>query len=414
MIFKPCDAEHDPVGQGFAEGTYDVIVACQVLHATKCLDETMTNLRKMLKPGGFLLIGEGSSEGMCQLGAGFIFGTLPGWWAGVDEGRTLSPLCSVSQWDTVLRRNGFSGIDTMSPDKLFDTFGLTLLLSQAVDTRMELIREPLSSPDNLTAGEVIIVGGQTLPVAHLAQGLERIFTKLGSQVHTYKTLEKLDERVMNDGAAIISLVDLDQPAFQDITPERWEGFKKLFQGEKSVLWLTKGRLADEPYCNMVVGFGRSAAHEEDQLRLQFLDIPDPSKIGARNIAETFVRFTNKQLEGGDILYTVEPEIVMDTQGRELVPRLGYMSTANDRLNSTRRPITHEVDVRKSAVELQQDSNGCFIRQLSRFETSEEIAGYVFSAEKSILALPINDATIIAHNGPDHLILTNNAPNSELG
>ena len=127
---------------------------------------------------------------------------------------------------------------------------------------------------------------------------------------------------------------------------------------------------------MTVGFCRSAAHEEDDLRLQFLDIPDFSKIDAQTIAETFVRFINKQLEGEDILYTVEPEIVIDAQERELVPRLGYMSAANDRLNSTRRPITHEVDVRKSAVELQQDSNGCSIRQLSRFETSEEFTRYV--------------------------------------
>ena len=313
---------------------------------------------------------------MVQYGAGFIFGTLPGWWLGVDEGRTLSPLASVSQWDTILRRNGFSGVDTMHPPKLFDTFGLTLLCSQAVDTRMEIIREPLSSPANLTSKEVVIVGGQTKPVAHLVKGLEQILTGLGSQVFAYKALEELDDRVMNAGVAIISLADLDKPAFQDITPERWYGFRKLFVGEKSMLWLTKGRLEDEPYCNMTVGFSRSAAHEEDDLRLQFLDIPDVRKIDARTIAETFVRLTNKQLEGDDILYIVEPEIVIDAQGRELVPRLGYMSAANDRLNSTRRPITHEVDVRKSAVELQQDSKGCSIRQLSRFEMSEEFTGYV--------------------------------------
>ena len=96
MIFKPCDAEHDPVEQGYVEGTYDVIIVCQVLHAMAKLDTTIRNLRKLLKPGGFLLIGEGSSEGMVQYGAGFIFVTLPGWWLGVDEGRTISPLASFS------------------------------------------------------------------------------------------------------------------------------------------------------------------------------------------------------------------------------------------------------------------------------------------------------------------------------
>ena len=388
MIFKTCDAEHDPVEQGYTEGTYDVIIACQVLHATAKLDTTIRNLRKLLKPGGYLLIGEGSSEGMVQYGAGFIFGTLPGWWLGVDEGRILSPLASVSQWDTILRRNGFSGISTMHPPKLFDTFGLTLLCSQAVDTRMEIIRDPLSSPANLPSKEVIIIGGQTEAVAHLVQRLDQILSGFGSQVLTYKTLEKLDDMVMNPGAAILCLADLDKPVFQDITPERWYGFRKLFVGEKSVLWLTRGRLEDEPYCNMTVGFSRSAAHEEDDLRLQFLDIPDVREIDAQTIAETFVRFINKQLEGEDILYTVEPEIIIDSQGRELVPRLGYMSAANDRLNSIRRPIMHEVDLRESAAELQQDSSGCYIRQLSRFETSEDLIGYVQSrAGSPSLSLP---------------------------
>jgi SAM-dependent methyltransferase len=370
MIFKACDAEQDPVDQGFAEGAYDVIIACQVLHATKRLDHTVRNIRKLLKPGGFLLIGEGSSEGMCQLGASFIFGTLPGWWAGVDEGRTLSPLVGFSQWDAILKRNGFSGIDTMAPPDLLDTLGLNLLVSQATDARIDLIREPLSSPGNFATKEVVIVGGETAPVAHLTQGLERIFTDLGSQVHIFKTLEEMDDRVSTDGAAIICLADLDEPVFKDITPERWQSFKKLFEGEKSVLWLTKGRLADEPYCNMTVGFGRSVVHEEEDLNLQYMDVPDPSKVEARTIAEAFVRLTNKQLAGKDILYTVEPEIIVDAEGRELVPRLGHISAANNRLNSTRRHISQEVDVRKSVVELQQDNNGCFVRQLSRYEVVE--------------------------------------------
>ena len=376
MIFKACDAEKDPVEQGYTEGAYDVVIACQVLHATAKLDDTVCNLRKLLKPGGFLLIGEGSSDGMCALGASFIFGTLPGWWRGVDEGRILSPLVTFSQWDAILKRNGFSGIDTMASAKIVEILGLNLLVSQAVDARINFIREPLASPANLQLKEVFIVGGQTLPVAHLAQGIESILTDLGTDVHVCKTLEDIDDKTMDPGAALISLADLDHPVFKDITPEKWHGFKKLFEGEKSVLWLTRGRLADEPYCNMTVGFGRSAVHEEDTLRLQFLDVIDADKISAWTVAETFVRLNAKQLDREDILYTLEPEIIIDAQGRELVPRLGYISAANNRLNSTRRHITHEVEMSKAVVELQQDSDGCFINQLSRYEMSAETAGYV--------------------------------------
>lgn len=368
MVFKTYDAERDPIEQGFTQGAYDVVVAYMVLHATARLDESVRNLRKLLRPGGYLLIGEGSSDGVLQVGAGFIFGTLPGWWRGVDEGRTLSPLVNAAQWDDILKRNGFSGIDTMSPPKLFDTFGITLFISQAVDDRVQLARDPLSSPIRPSIKDIVLVGGQTPAVAKLARGIENILTGLGSQVHKYLTIEEVDaDKVTVPDAKIISLADLDHPVFLDITPERWYSFRRFFEGRKSVIWLTKGRLRDEPYHNMSVGFGRSAMHEEDDLQIQYIDIADVDQTDAKTIVEAFVRFNSKPLRSKDILYSVESEVVFDEQGRELVPRLTMMPAANNRLNSTRRVINYEVDVRKAEVEFVPDNSGCYVRQLSRYD-----------------------------------------------
>jgi acyl transferase domain-containing protein len=75
--YKKLDIEQDPSKQGFEEGTYDVVVACQVLHATKCMKTTMTHVRKLLKPGGKLFIMETTQD---QLDVQFVFGFLPGWW----------------------------------------------------------------------------------------------------------------------------------------------------------------------------------------------------------------------------------------------------------------------------------------------------------------------------------------------
>ena len=92
MVFKVYDAERDPLLQGFTEGSYDVIIAYMVIHATAKLDETMRNLRRLLKPGGFLLIGEGGRDGPLQACAGFIFGPLPGWWQGIRKAGASLPL----------------------------------------------------------------------------------------------------------------------------------------------------------------------------------------------------------------------------------------------------------------------------------------------------------------------------------
>ena len=373
ITFKVCDAERDPVQQGFVEGAYDVVIAYMVIHATAKIDETMRNLRKLLKPGGFLLVGEQSSEGASEAGAGFIFGPLPGWWRGVEEGRKLSPLLSVAQWDATLKRTGYSGIDSVTPPKFLDTFGVALFVSQAVDERIQLARQPLAAPVGVKIANLVLIGGQTLPVAHLARGLEKLLAPRAEHVHTYKSLLEMDDRVI-ENATIISMADLDGPVFKDITPETWYAYKKLYQGDKTVLWLTSRASENEGYANMAYGFGRSARHEEEGLRLQYLDIPDPSKVDARLIAETLIRLISTQLDTEDILYTVEPELSVNAEGRQLVPRINPLTDANFRMNCLARPINHEVDVKQSVIELQQDEVGCNFRELSRYETFNRVPG----------------------------------------
>ena len=78
--YKKLDVEQDPVKQGFENGTYDLIVACQVLHATKSMDNTMTNVRNLLKPGGKLVIMETTKD---QEDMQLVFGLLPGWWLSI-------------------------------------------------------------------------------------------------------------------------------------------------------------------------------------------------------------------------------------------------------------------------------------------------------------------------------------------
>ncbi|KAK1585492.1 uncharacterized protein LY79DRAFT_671083 [Colletotrichum navitas] len=372
---------------GFREGAYDVVVAFMVIHACAKLDEAVANLRKLLRPGGLLILGEGASNGAMQAGAGFIFGPLPGWWRGVAEGRTLSPLVDADEWETILRRNGFSGIDTMSPPRLFDAFGITLFVSTAVDDRVEFARNPLdvissSSSTSIVYEKVVIVGGQTPAVADLTRSLEKLLTPLAKQVIMSDSVESLDEVVFGGdaGLTVVSLADLERPVFKDMTPERWNNFRQLFVGGNSILWLTSGRLNREPYCNMTVGFGRSAMHEEDTLRVQYVDLEDgvggAGGIDAHAIVDHLLRFTSEQLDDAeDLLYVKEPEIIIDGSGRELVPRLFPIADANDRLNSASRPIYRQIDTRKSPVELvlqPTGHGGPSLRQLTRYETSADL------------------------------------------
>ncbi|KAK5993740.1 Highly reducing polyketide synthase bet1 [Cladobotryum mycophilum] len=322
----------------------------------------MRNLRKLLKPGGFLS------------GDGFIFGALPGWWLGVEEGRNLSPFVDVAQQDAILQRASFSGLDTMAPAKFLDTFGVVLSVTQAVDDRIRFIRNSLSVPDISNIKRLVVVGGESESVAHLAKELSSLFREIAKEVIHYRRLEDIDFGVYNSDAAVISLSELEHPVFKDITSTKWHGFRQLFEGERTVLWVTSGRLEDQPFSNMIVGFGRSAVHENEELRLQFMDIPDVDKVNPRIIAESLCLLHATDIEDERILYTAEPEIIIDTQGYQLVPRLHPISAANDRYNSTQRLITHEIDISESVVELEKEGNDYSMRELSRFETITETVG----------------------------------------
>jgi len=77
--YRTLDISRDPIKQGFIEGDYDLVVAVNVLHATSFIGETLANTRRLLKPGGRLLLIE-----ITRLTPAYntIYGVLKGWWAG--------------------------------------------------------------------------------------------------------------------------------------------------------------------------------------------------------------------------------------------------------------------------------------------------------------------------------------------
>lgn len=73
--YRKLDIEEDPISQGFEPESYDLVIAGNVLHATKNMTVTMRNVRALLRPGGKALIGEVTSKLLYHT---IIFGTLPG------------------------------------------------------------------------------------------------------------------------------------------------------------------------------------------------------------------------------------------------------------------------------------------------------------------------------------------------
>lgn len=380
MIFKVLDAEGSPAEQGFDEGTYDVIVSSFVIHATAKLADTMRNLRKLLKPGGYLVVGEGTSDGPLSSGDGFLFGPLPGWWRGVDEGRTLTPLINLDQWDALLKETGFSGIDARIPQDLSDSFGLAAFVSQAINGQISLLREPLTAIGRLdgldkSVNKLAIIGGLTEPVQNIVHALSAIMRPFFSEVVYYLTLDGTDFASLSETTPVICLTELDILTFKDLTRERWNNLKQLFETSKRLLWVSTGRLDDQPWSNMPVGLGRTALNEIPDLQAQFLDFPSITSICPRTIAEYILRLMaiNNDLSiDNDVLWTMEPEVVIDVAKRHLVPRLTSIATANARYNSTQRSISCQIQAGISTLELRQNADACTIREVSKHSFAPQL------------------------------------------
>jgi acyl transferase domain-containing protein/SAM-dependent methyltransferase len=108
------DIETSPSAQGFDGEAFDVVIAANVLHATRDLRRTLAHVRHMLAPGGLLLLWENVRA---QRWVDLVFGLTDGWWRFEDASvRPTYPLLSAGEWRLLLDGERFDGSAALPPD----------------------------------------------------------------------------------------------------------------------------------------------------------------------------------------------------------------------------------------------------------------------------------------------------------
>lgn len=265
MDFKVFNAESDPVSQGFDIGLYDVVVAFQVLHATRRMDETIANCRRLLRPGGYLVATELTSK-VARRSA--VFGVLPGWWLGEEDGRLNGPEMFEGEWDCRLRRNGFGGIEWSFRDREDEGWSSSVMVARATVQQHEASAS--------AADKVIMVTSKT--GGTFVHELSKKLAQSGSMVR-HVSLGDVSHLSSQDleAAKCIVAVEVDQPLFSQIDRDELEAVKSIILKARSTLWLTRGGAPFEcsiPEASMFVGLARSIRGEEPGVNLTTLDI-DP-------------------------------------------------------------------------------------------------------------------------------------------
>ncbi|MCY3837752.1 MAG: SDR family NAD(P)-dependent oxidoreductase [Gammaproteobacteria bacterium] len=112
--YRVLDIEKDPVAQGFDAHGYDLLIASNVLHATRYLHETLGHCRDLLAPSGHLVALENlRGQGWLDL----TFGQLDGWWRFADDYRPHHALAAPGVWRRALADAGFAGVAFVGVDE---------------------------------------------------------------------------------------------------------------------------------------------------------------------------------------------------------------------------------------------------------------------------------------------------------
>jgi NADPH:quinone reductase-like Zn-dependent oxidoreductase/thioesterase domain-containing protein/SAM-dependent methyltransferase/acyl carrier protein/NADP-dependent 3-hydroxy acid dehydrogenase YdfG len=109
VTYRPFDLEKDPLSQGLEAGGFDVVLAANVLHATKDLRRSLAHIRSLLAPRGMVLLVEVDPS---QRWTDAVFGLTEGWWRFEDTDlRSESPLLDAPRWRSLLETVGFREVE---------------------------------------------------------------------------------------------------------------------------------------------------------------------------------------------------------------------------------------------------------------------------------------------------------------
>ncbi|CAG8959745.1 hypothetical protein HYFRA_00001651 [Hymenoscyphus fraxineus] len=387
LAFKTLNIETSPMDQGFSQGTYDMVISSNCLHATRSLEETLRNCRQLLRPGGRLVLLEITRD---FLPTQLVMSTLSGWFMGVEDGRVWAPTVSLERWDELLKTTGFSGIDFSSTPSF-----CSAIVSQAVDERIRILREPLAAtPDVLVPlRDVLIIGGSAN--SKLASQTQTILSAVAPSKNI-KVLSGLENIQVPKGATVLCLSDLDTPIFRNMNDKKFKGLQSVMEIAEVVLWVTTGsKSGKDPDANVTVGLSSTLRAERADLRLQFLDVDDPCSVEPSMLAKMLLRLVFLDpFKADEFLWTQEPELALK-DGALYIPRVMSLSTVNLRSAARLRQVTQATSLDSSDTALVLvESQGAFEAQAVPFHNVREKDIRLRITASSVHSLTINNSRAV--------------------
>lgn len=337
VTYTKLDITQDPAEQGIEVGTYDVVIASNVLHATQDIEETVRNIGSLLKPGsGKLAIVEAMPEG-CD--AAFLpYTVLQGWWLSEDSWRDpeAGPLMSQTRWDRLLLDVGFHGVEGAVEDWPGSEQCICKFMWSTKGSEEDISWEYVEEPD--TAGQVTICGTTS-------EELSKAILRDGKHLQPERLPSLPSPQQVRDKFCIF--LDCGKTSFlANVTTEHdFATLKAMVLDTRGLIWVTPDE--DGPEFGRVEGLLRTLRLEDTTkklLRLHKVPSRDPEQAAGliRKLAERLVKDSSSPAE------LLEQDFVW-ADGMLQVPRLRRLpETTRTFAIESGRPFRQEQSLWKDA------------------------------------------------------------------
>ncbi|KAK6598095.1 polyketide synthase [Botrytis cinerea] len=232
LHFRVLDIEGDLASQGFGEGSFDLVLAHSVLHATSSLAHTLQNCRKLLRPGGKLIMLENTQPDLMR--TGFVFGTLEGWWLSTEEFRSGGPCVSEETWRKVLVKNGFTGVDFSicdTDDPRYHEYSLIVSTANEEDIPTT-IQKLIFLVDLASSRQVEVVRNIR---AYLKPSIN-----MEIQLLSYKQTISIKDA---QSSFLVFLPEIEVPFLHDLSSSDFDVLKHMCISAKNILWVSHSSTA---------------------------------------------------------------------------------------------------------------------------------------------------------------------------
>ena len=307
MVYATLDISEDPWEQDFEGHQYDLVIASSAIRATRCINASFKNIKKLLHPTGHLLLQEPCPDSEWTR---YIFGTHPGWWSKAGHDRLDDPYLGPIGWHNELVAAGYESVNT----SVSDSAGIS-------QRNGVMIYKPLANHSPTRRVGLLCRDATTDPGPILQEFENQGYEVFRCTIHDPPP----------PGLDLVALLDRDGPFFENIDTTMFNSFKSLLSNldNSGVFWVTRlsQMHCQDPRFAQVIGTARTMRSE---LSIDFGTCEvDDIDSSAHQIIQLFTKF---QQRGGDDLFNPDFEYCI-YNGAINVGRFYPFTLSNDLLTS---------------------------------------------------------------------------------